>query len=157
MQDIYKNFYHGRFGTEHLITNKEEVVNFIKKELEYMDTSYLPLIEYVGWDSSFVRVNLLYLKENNVEAEILADAFIESANYVDTNKANNWLDEWQQIIKIIEKEKMQLANYVEDKKSIDSLLAINPRAAIRHSNEFREAYKPHYRVVAISLLNRLNL
>ena len=148
LQDIYKNFYHGRFGTEHLVTNRDAVIEYIEQELERMDTSYLPLIEYVGWDSNFVRINLLYLQNNNIDATILADLFIESQNYVDTNKANNWLKEWQQIITIIEKEKIQLKNYDEDKKNIDSFLTINPKAAIHHSQEFRDAYKPHYRVVA---------
>ena len=157
LQDIYKNFYHGRFGTEHLVSNREAVTNFINRELEYMDTSYLPLIEYVGWDSSFVRVNLLYLKKNNIDAEILSDAFIESADYVDTNKANGWLNEWSSIIKIIEKRKISLKNYEEDKRNIDSFLAINPKAAVHHSHEFREAYKPHYRIVAVPLLNSKGL
>ena len=153
LQDIYKNFYHGRLGTEHLITNRDAVVNYIEKELETMDTSYLPLIEYVGWDSNFVRVNLLYLKQNGIAPEILVDAFIESANYAD--KPKNWVKEWKHIIRIIEKENIKLENYDEDKKNIDSFLKINPSAAIHHSNEFREAYKPHYRIVAVPLLHRL--
>lgn len=148
LQDIYKNFYHGRFGTEHLVTNRDAVIQYIEQELDRMDTSYLPMIEYVGWDSSFVRINLLYLKNNNIAAEVLADAFIESQNYTDTNKINNWTKEWQKIIDIIEKEKIKLKNYEEDKKSIDSFLKINPRTAIHHSQDFRDAYKPHYRVVA---------
>ena len=155
LQDIYKNFYHGRFGTEHLITNPNAVVEYIEKELQEMDTSYIPLLEYVGWDSNFVRVNLLYLKQNNISAKVLATAFIESVNYVDTNKANDWLNEWHQIINIIEKEKIQLKNYTEDKHYIDSMLAINPKSAIRHSQEFRDTYKPHYRVVAVSLLENI--
>jgi len=156
LQDIYKNFYHGKFGTEHLITDRDAVIKYIEQELELMDTSYLPLIEYVGWDSNFVRVNLLYLKKNNITPEILADAFIESVNYVNTNKSNDWLNEWKQIIKIIEKENIQLDNYTEDKKIIDSLLAINPKMALHHSKKFREVYKPHYRVVAAKLLHLLN-
>jgi len=157
LQDIYKNFHQGRFGTEHAISNKEAVYNFIEQELERMDTSYLPLIEYVGWDSGFVRVNLLYLSKNNVEPKILADAFIESANFEDTNKSKYWHNEWKQITKIIEKRKIKIENYKEDKKIIDSFLNINPRMAMHHSSEFREAYKPHYRVVAVPLLqNFLN-
>jgi len=155
LQDIYKNFHQGVFGTEHAITNKEAVYNYLEKELERMDTSYLPLIEYVGWDSSFVRVNLEYLKKNNIAPKILADAFIESANFEDTNKSKYWLKEWRQIITIIEKRNIKIENYEEDKKRIDSFLNINPRAALHHSKEFREAYKPHYRVVAVPLLQKL--
>jgi hypothetical protein len=154
LQDIYKNFYQGRFGTEHLIRNKESVVKYIKQELDEMNDSYLPEIEYIGWDSNFVRVSLEYLKHYNIEAEILADAFIESANYVDTNKSNNWLKEWKQIIKVIKKEKIKIKNYDTDRQIIDSLLEINPKAAIHHSKEFRETYKPHYRVIAIPLFEK---
>lgn len=154
LQDIYKNFYQGRFGTEHLIRNKESVLKYIKQELIEMDTSYLPVVEYIGWDSSFVRVSLEYLKQNNIESDILANTFFESANYIDTNKTNIWLKEWFQIIKIIENENIKIINYEADKKSIDSLLKINSKAAIHHSKEFREAYKPHYRVVAVPLFEK---
>ena len=42
--------------------------------------------------------------------------------------------------------RLDLPHYQEDKQYIDSVLSVG-KYAISHSPEYREAYRPHYRIV----------
>jgi hypothetical protein len=48
LQDIYKNFFQARFAGDHLITNKDAVMQYTKKELAEMGDTYIPHIENIG-------------------------------------------------------------------------------------------------------------
>ena len=53
---------------------------------------------------------------------------------------------WHVIIDAIDGMGLELPNYQEDKRFIEDILA-QGHYAISHSPEYREAYKPHYRIV----------
>ena len=50
------------------------------------------------------------------------------------------------VIGTIEHMRLDLPHYQEDKQFIDSVLSVG-KYAISHSPEYREAYRPHYRIV----------
>jgi len=45
---------------------------------------------------------------------------------------------------------LNLPNYQQDRAFIDSILSVG-KYAISHSPEYREAYRPHYRIVEKSI------
>ena len=45
---------------------------------------------------------------------------------------------------------LNLPHYQQDREFIDSILSVG-KYAISHSPEYREAYRPHYRIVEMSI------
>ena len=148
LQDIYKNFYQDRFGPGHAISNPEAVMQYLENELSAMDDAELSQqIELLGWEHNFVRIPLSMIKTGEINKEDLNQLFIESAFEIRPEAGEQWKKEWQQITRIIEKRKLPVKNFSEDKQRIDSLLNENPTVAIHHSEAFRKHYHPHYRIV----------
>ena len=57
------------------------------------------------------------------------------------------------IIGTIDRMKLDMPNYQEDKQLIDSVLSVG-KYAISHSPDYREAYHPHYRIVERSIFEK---
>ena len=93
-----------------------------------------------------MRVSLRAVKENLVSEDLLLDAFIRSANSDKRPTVESWRDRWHIIIGTIDQMGLSLPNYQQDREFIDSILNIG-KYAISHSPEYREAYRPHYRIV----------
>ena len=53
----------------------------------------------------------------------------------------------------IDQMELGLANYQQDRAFIDSILTVG-KYAISHSPEYREAYRPHYRIVEKGIFER---
>jgi hypothetical protein len=148
LQDIYKNFYQDYFGTGHAIPDNEAVENYLMHELSDLhEISNNTIVEIVGWRHNFVRVPLFLVKNGTIPADELLQAFIESAATASTNAADKWIDEWNGIVKIIEKMQLDIVSFDDDKNKIAELLAKNPKMALHHSEIFNNEYKPHYRIV----------
>ena len=148
LQDIYKNFHQDRFGPGHAIANPESVMQYLEYELSTMDdVDMSQQIEPLGWEHRFVRIPLTMVKEGKIGKEDLNALFIESAFEIPSEAGDEWKKEWEQITQIIQKRKLPVKNFEEDKIFIDSLLSENPMVALHHSNAFNESYYPHYRIV----------
>lgn len=156
LQDVYKVFYQDRFGSEHLVKNPNIVLQYINEEVAELDSkNFIPMVEEIGWRHNCVRVNLQLVKSGKITAAQLADAFIETANNpLSSADTTQWTTEWKYILNAIIKNKHSIIDFRQDSTDIDSLLKINPNAAIHHSQEFRDIYHPHYRVVEKSLFIR---
>lgn len=155
LQDIYKNFYQDRFGPGHAIANPESVRHYLKEELSTMsDDSISPMTEELGWEHRFIRIYLRMVKEEQISEDDLNDLFIESAFEIAPEAGEEWKKEWKTITQIIEKKKLPVKDFSEDKKRIDSLLNENSTIALHHSSAFRQYYHPHYRVVRKDLYER---
>jgi len=149
LQDIYKNFYQDKFGAEHAAPSREQAQNYLDYELRNMtDTDTTEFVEEIGFRKNFVRVPLALVKHGKLHADTLLNAFLESAKVdFSENIAEEWVKEWATIVRIIETKNIQIDNFLADKKRINALLQQNPTIALHHSDEFRTAYKPHYRIV----------
>ena len=135
-------------GAEHLVSDRARVKAYLDEELE--STSIDDLMpwyyEPCGIDSSYYRVSIRTIKEGLITEDLLLDAFIRSANSDKRPSVESWRDRWHMIIGTIDQMKLALPHYVEDRLFIDSLLQAG-KYAISHSPEYREAYRPHYRIV----------
>lgn len=149
LQDIYKNFYQDRFGTGHAIADTAAARRALQNELRSMGNSLMPMVEVLGWEHKFIRINLQSVREGRISFDDLWQTFLESTVPENNQVLDKWPEEWHQIVQVMEKRHISVKNFEEDKRKIDSLLKINPRVAIHHSDIFRENYRPHYRVIAL--------
>ena len=174
--DIYKSCFQDYMGAEHLVSDKQRVKAYLDEELQ--TTSLDDLMpwysEPCGVNGHYVRVSIKAIKEDLITEDVLLDAFIRSANgrnsesypssledgrvVTDEGEANSdkrptvesWRDRWHKIVGTIDQMELNLPNYHQDRAFIDSILSVG-KYAISHSPEYREAYRPHYRIVEKSI------
>ena len=153
--DIYKSCFQGYMGAEHLVSNRQSVKAYLDEEIA--TTSFddlMPLYyEPCGPDSCYYRVSIRAIKEGFITKDQLLDAFVRSANSGERPTVSSWSERWHKIIGTIDRMKLNLPRYEEDKQFIESILSIG-KYAISHSPEYREAYHPHYRIVERSIFEK---
>ena len=144
LQDVYKSFYQDRFGAEHMISDTAAVQEYMMYELviSSADTVPNPYYEIVGAQGRYVRVYLRCVNENLLTAEQLLDAFIRSARPA-KQPEQSWADEWSHI----EQTARQWGMSCTDEENRLLQQAAQNNQAVHHSEAYRNAYHPHYRIV----------
>ena len=153
--DIYKSCFQDYMGAEHLVSDRERVKAYLDEELQTtsFDDLMLWYSEPCGVNGQYIRVSIRAIKENLIAEDMLLDAFIRSANSDKRPTVESWRDRWHKIIGTIDKLELNLPNYHQDRAFIDSILSVG-KYAISHSPEYREAYRPHYRIVEKSIFEK---
>lgn len=153
--DIYKSCFQDYMGAEHLVSDRQIVKDYLDEELSSVDVEKLMpwYYEPCGIEGNYVRVNLRTVKEGLVPEDLLLDAFIRSANVKDRPSVEAWSERWHKIIGTIEQMKLDLPNFQEDKQFIENVLSAG-KYAISHSQDYRDAYNPHYRIVERSIFEK---
>lgn len=149
LQDVYKTCYQDFFGAEHLMQDTAAARQYLRYELSQMDdasTEYaMPLREPTGFRHRFERINLVLVQNGTMSEELLLQLFIDAAG---KNNAlhGQWEEEWQQIERIA----LEVHPAWRDDE-LQTLLreAASNRQAVRHSENFRNNYKPHYRIIRL--------
>ena len=143
-RDAVKLVYQACFGPGHLISDKDKAYEFLKTEYEATrPRETAPLIEPIGL--GMARVNLAALDPNGVEIDKLFAAFLASSKI-----KNSDMDEFLQAIEILK----DLCKDGVFRFGIDELndylegYANAGYPAVSHSEEYKDAYEPAYRVVA---------
>lgn len=149
MQDIIKMCYQSVFGAEHMLADITRARNYFTQEYEATPAdSSVPLYEPVS--DTFCRVNLAAWKAKNLEAEDLFHLFVTTANanvsgteadvdncvrcagsLIDQNLFPFSLEEWREYYSSYKKGGMR---------------------PVHHSDAYRLAERPAYRLVLKSLL-----
>jgi len=145
MQDIYKFFYQDRFGPGHMISDTAAAREYLQYELTQVaaDTdSYAPPCEELGARGAYVRVHLWCVRENMLTEQQLLDAFIRSATPAKQPR-RTWAEEWQHIARVAQESGMACT----EEESHLLMQAAQCNRAVHHSDAYRQAYRPHYRIV----------
>ena len=150
--DIYKSCFQDYMGAEHLVSDRQRVKAYLDEELQTTSLDDLMpwYYEPCGVNGQYVRVSIRAIKENLITEDMLLDAFIRSANSDKRPTVESWRDRWYKIVGTIDQMELNLPNYQQDRTFIDSILSVG-KYAISHSSEYREAYRPHYRIVEKSI------
>ena len=153
--DVYKSCFQDYMGAEHLVSDTASVRSYLEHELATTDIEDLMpwYWEPCGINGNYVRVSLRAVLEGFIPADTLLDAFIASANGGEQPSVQSWTERWHDIIKIIEGMGRTIPHYEQDKQFIEGVLS-QGQYAISHSQAYREAYHPHYRIVSRSIFNR---
>lgn len=154
VQDIYKSFCQDNLGPEHLISDPVSAANYLKEELrtyqEDLDNQrYEAPTEpfyYVGDGQHYARVDLSVVLNGLVTEEALLNAFVRSANEGERMTEEEWVSKWREVAKILRKEFKDIPHLEKDLHTLDSLMA-DGHYIVHHSQEFRDAYHPHYRII----------
>jgi len=151
LQDLYKNFMQDRFGPEHLISDREAANRYLQSELSELDSSSetesAEVVELIGWEGNYLRINLSVVKKNLVSQDVYLDAFIRSASSAKAPSQEEWQKEWAAIEAIIRSMNLSLPDYEQDKQKIDEMLK-SGHFAMHHSERFNKACHPHYRIIS---------
>ncbi len=146
LQDVYKTCFHDFFGAEHLLKDTAMAHNYFFSEIKTCkdeDLSAMPSFEPTGFRHRFVRVNLSEVLSGAMSEDELFARFVEAAG---TNNAfsDNWSEEWQRIEKIA----LEVHPAWTDTILQAALqFAASTASPVRHSEAFRQAYNPHYRII----------
>lgn len=139
LKDLYKHFFQDRFGPGHIINDSVAAKNYLLEELNsFTETSY-EMIEPTGWQHNFYRVNLSVVKDKYIPFDLFFNAFLESANNVETVAIDDWKLEWMQIENIINAMELSLPDYEKDKDEIKNRLDEGKYMG-HHSQRFNDTY-----------------
>ncbi len=146
LQDIYKSFFQEKFGPEHIISDTIAAKKYLLTELNRSDIDTVVVLEPTGINGNYIRVGLGAIKSGKVDVALFLSAFIRSANVSDRSTVKQWTDEWSEILSVVDSIDMYIANYEVDKSAINKVLE-EGRYVMHHSQQYREAYNPHYRII----------
>ena len=152
LRDIYKNFFQDAYGPGHLIPNTTHAGRYLSTELQQPIDDTLQW-QPVGPANDYYRINLQLVKDGVIPRAVLLEAMVESAVLARNPDIDTWKGEWQQVMAVIEKMNLQLANFEPDKKEIEALLAGN-EYVMHHSEHYNSTYNRHYRIVHKTVFNR---
>lgn len=147
--DIYKSCFQDFMGAEHLVADTASVSVYLDEELSSVSDvdTISGYYEPCGVNGNYYRVSLRAVKDGFVPVEMLLDAFIRSANAKSRPAVEEWCARWEEVVAVIDKMGLDMSHYDDDKRFIDSVLS-QGKYAISHSPDYRNAYHPHYRIVA---------
>jgi len=141
LQDLFKYLYQSSFGCEHLIACPEAAADYIRKEAGQCGSGAEAYAEPL--DGDYCRVHLGYLKEG-LTPETLAKLFFLSAGHVEDGRTR------------LEEKLAAMTEAVEEgllpfmKKDVEAEIEKWRGAGYptcHHSEAFRAAYAPAYRLV----------
>ena len=142
-RDAVKLIYQNEFGGGHLIRDEQAVLNYLRREYESVEKdSTMPLYEDIG--NGIVRVNLAAIMPE--ELAPLGKKFIRSAAI-----HRGTIDSFISKLSVLS-ELTQQGAFAFGTNELDAYLAKYEQLgypAVSHSEEYRQAYRPAYRIVRI--------
>ena len=146
LQDIYKTCFQDFFGAEHLLRDTAAAHQYLKAEIaatEAQDLSAMPKYEPTGFRHRFTRVNLSLVHSGEMSENELFARFAEAAG---TNNA--FSDKWEEEGQTIEKIALEVQPaWADSALQTELRYAASVSSPVRHSETFRQAYHPHYRII----------
>lgn len=146
LQDLYKNFFQDRFGPGHIVADTLSAGAYLDSELASLGQTEGADYEPTGYNGNFYRVNLSVVKKGLISRNDFFDAFIRSVSGIQTITPDEWEKEWTEIESVIGAMDLPLADYMQERDSIFSLLR-QGKYVMHHSEVFSENYDPHYRII----------
>jgi len=148
--DLYKFLHQAVYGPGHAIPNRQAAATYLDRELEDLGP---PLegeasCEMLGGEPELVRVNLRPFVAAGGNPELLLDAFVVSAN---TGRGNA---QRMQFVLRLASSWLKCASRPDLSQELEDLaaeLADKGYPAVHHSEDYREIYRPAYRVVTADI------
>lgn len=153
LQDVYKGSFQDVFGPAHILTNRQAVQNYIESEMK--SASGFPGEDFVpcGWKGQFYQVNLKVIADGRVPMDVFVDAFMQSANGIDTTLTPAFVEEWKELLRTVRRVHPELEGFAQDSTLLARLLA-EGKYVVHHSKQFDDTYQPHYRIIRRDLFEK---
>lgn len=146
LQDIYKGSFQDVFGPAHILTDREVVTKYIKYEMENANAWEEADYTSCGWQGKFYQVNLKVIADGRVPMDDFVDAFMASANGIDTTLTQSFIEDWEKIQQAVRTVKPSLEGFEKDSTLLSNLLK-EGKYVVHHSQKFNDHYHPHYRII----------
>ena len=146
LQDVYKTCYQDYFGAEHLVKDTASARQYLQKELDECrdtDMSLMPKREPTGFRHRFTRVNLSCVVDGELSEKQMLSKFLDAAGKGHAF-GNDWAAEWTKIEGIALN---VCPDWADQALQAELQETARNKQAVRHSEAFRTAYNPHYRIV----------
>jgi hypothetical protein len=151
-RDIYKLLYQGVFGVGHIVTGKaKDILTEEAGRISLKEHSEDPLFEPVSPDGSMVRVNLRQYLLQGGDLDKLYIVMQESAKI--KGETEVFLGYWGQFKKLVAN---GVVSYpLSEVEELDKLMKHEGVKPMHHTEEYREAYYPAYRVVSLQIYEKI--
>lgn len=150
LEDVVKMCYQAVFGPEHMLTEVEKAKQYFYQEYQDTPASFsTPLYEPISED--FCRINLAAWKARNLDPEELFNLFVTSTNFHIKGTRTDLNNCAKSAEKLIAKNMFPFT--LEEWKKYYVAYKNNGMLPIHHSEAYRLAEHPAYRLVRKSLLN----
>lgn len=149
--DIFKYVFQSSFGCEHLVSDFDAALGYIRRELATVNENDTPLVEQL--DGEYSRVYLSYIS-CGLSAETLAKIFCLSAKSEPDGRTA--LCSKLQTVRELVREGVLPFSEAELDRDIKEWCDMG-YPAVRHSEDFRAAYRPAYRVISDKYVRLLPL
>lgn len=150
IQDVIKMCYQAVFGVEHMLTDTDKAKQYFYQEYEATPASFsIPLYEPVS--ETFCRINLGAWKARSLDPEELFDLFVASTKYHVPGTRFDLNNCAKSVEKLIDKGILPFSK--EEWKETYVAYKNNGMLPVHHSETYRLAEQPAYRLVHKSLLN----
>jgi len=140
-RDAVKLIYQNEFGGGHLIRDEQACLNYLRREYTSVAKDpTVPLYEDIG--NGIIRVNLAAVKPENLEQ--LGRDFIRSAA-----KHKGTLDSFLNKLEVLQTLTTE-GVFAFDLDALNTYLSEYKAAGyppVSHSEQYRQAYKPSYRII----------
>lgn len=146
LRDYFKYFAQSAFGPGHLIKDLKSTRDNLLSELESSDSFDKVMLQKCDYYYPYYRVNLQLIRDKIIDFDDYFNAFIESSACIIPISEYVFKEEWTYISNVLKYEDIIKCGLEEDSLLIESLLQHN-RFLCSHSNNYREKYKPHYRLI----------
>jgi len=152
--DLYKSFFQDAFGAGHLLGDPRQTRLYFEKELTSMQSRGRRASEPCGLGRNFYRIPMDLIADGIVDRKEYYDSFLASASSFTVPNLASWKEEWQSIMEAITPLIHLITGFEADAKRINSLLR-SDSYALGHSDHYRSAWDPHYRIFTIAEMRRL--
>jgi hypothetical protein len=144
-QDLYKLLFQSIHGPEHLLNDIGKAQAWLRQEWEVQPAESEELLcEPVSLDEQVVRINIRPLKALGADWRDLWAMFHSSADEFWADK-NEFRETWQQVLEWIKDGRIPLQWSAA--LELDTALRIRGYPAAHHSESYRRANRPAYRVI----------
>ena len=140
--DLLKGLHQSTFGCGHLVRDPSAAADFIRREAAECGRGSGPVIEPL--DGGFVRVHLWGLEERGVTAEALARFFAASAELPCGSREE--IEARLRVLLDLAEEGLLPFSFEETDRAVEDWRQ-KGYPACHHSEAFRAAYAPAYRVL----------
>jgi len=149
--DYLKIIYQNTFGPGHFGSGPslQMLIDAIKSEAMVATSNTGALLVDIGFD--YVRVDLQVIRQNLMTAETLGKIFHESMKKLPgKDDIHAFRERVDMLVDMIDQGLITLSQV--EQRAVLAKIDFDHPAPLTHSNQYREAYQPHYRVVSKTIL-----
>lgn len=152
-EDYYKLIHQSVFGVGHLIEDEASARSSLEREILTLGPPKPAetLLEPLDPEGRMMRVNLRPFVAQKLSQDALMAVLLETARTVEPD-TSLFLGRWHAFGELVDRGELDVP--VEDWKEVDRFARERSYPPVHHSNDYRGAYKPAYRVVLKGLFTK---